>query len=211
MPLKATLQNLISTVRLKVQTATLDAAAVKEATDELANHNYQYDVSLFPALPQKTWPIPAGAAPESLAEALLWKMGKWKVYRSFVAHYADTASLAENGVVFYAFAKHLANPNNPIYDQHTLRALWAIDALLTRDQTAICRRLLATVEGCWKPILSGANSIDGYVLYAERIALLVQGGATMAKLDKLLMPLGQALKDNTADVAEFESIAGCAQ
>ncbi|MEL7935847.1 hypothetical protein [Pseudomonas delhiensis] len=213
MSLKPVLGAIVALLRNHIQVGTLDAHAVQTATTELAKHHYKYDADLFPPLPSNNhWPAPTLAAPQSLAEALLWKMGKWQIYKSFVAHYSSTSSTPKNtDTVFYAFAKHLQNPARPIYDQHALRALWAIDTKLTPQQAKICRNLLAKKDGTWKSIITGSNTSAGYDLYAERIVDLEKGGASLSALDKLLMPLGQALKGNTVNVSEFVKLAGCGE
>ncbi len=213
MPLKNELKSIVSLLRINIQAKTLNAEIVQTATANLAKHNYEYDATLFPSLPSTPqWAVPQLTKPESLAEALLWKMGKWKIYKSFVAHYSNPSSTSKNtDVVFYAFAKHLQNEANPIYDQHALRALWAIDTNLTQQQARICRSLLAKKDGDWKPIATGSNASAGYQLYVERISKLGECGASLSVLDRLLMPLGQALKDNTANISEFVKLAGCAE
>jgi len=210
MPPNPALETIVASLRNHVQEGTLSARAVQVATSELAEHGNKYDAVLFPALPSDFhWSVPALDAPESLAEALLWKMGKWKVYKSFVAHYSSTSTTPKNtDAVFHAFAKHLRDRDKPIYDQHALRALWAVDTHLTPEQAGICRKLLVKKSGAWKPIASGTNTSAGYKLYVDRITELRKGGASLNALDKLLMPLGQALKRNTANVSEFVKLAG---
>ncbi len=204
------LGTIVTTLRKCIQEGTFDASVVYSATNKLAEHRYKYDTELFPALPSDySWAIPELSAPESLAEALLWKMGKWNIYKSFAAYYSSPSSLPKStDSVFYAFAKHLQNPEKPIYDQHALRALWAIDAKLTPDQANICYSLLVKRDGTWKPIISGSKTKAGYDLYIERITALVKDGVTLGELDRLLMPLGQALKGNMADVSEFRNLVG---
>jgi hypothetical protein len=116
MPQKAGVKKIISSLRGHVASGTLDAIVVCDATAELAKHGYQYNSNLFPALPANHhWAIPALIAPESLAEALLWNMGKWTIYKSFVEHHVNAASAPKNtDVVFYAFAKHLKDPTRRI-------------------------------------------------------------------------------------------------
>jgi len=207
---KPALKALVSTLRGHTTEGTLNAAAVQAATADLSRLGYAYDASLFPPLPTNhRWGIPALVEPQSLAEALLWKMGKWKIYKSFVAHYGNASSTPKNtDVVFHAFAKHLRDPSRPIYDQHALRALWAIDAGLTPEQASACRNLLVKRSGKWKPIASGSKTPVGYQIYAVRVAALCSDDVLLGDLDKLLMPLGQALKDNTATLSEFTQFAG---
>lgn len=212
MSIKAGIKAVITSLQGHVKAGSLDAAVVRDATSALALHGYHYDALKFPELPSNfNWDAADHHAPQSLAEALLWKMGKWPVYKSFVEHHANPASEPQNtDVVFYAFAKHLKDSGKPIYDQHTLRALWAIDSGLTSDQRTLCRALLAKKDGNWKQIISGSRAPEGYALYAERITELCSGGVVMGDLDKLLMPLGQGLKDHTAGVTEFEQLSGFA-
>ena len=207
------LKEIVNSLRSNIRAGTLNAEVVQVSTSTLAKHNYEYDATLFPSLPSNhQWTVPQPTQPESLAEALLWKMGKWKIYQSFVAHYGNPSSMPKKtDVVFYAFAKHLQSEANPIYDQHALRALWAIDANLSPQQASICRSLLAKRDGTWKSIANGSNTYAGYQLYVERIALLGNSSVSLGALDKLLMPLGQALKENTENVSEFVNLVGCAE
>lgn len=139
-------------------------------------------------------------------------MGKWKIYKSFVEHYANVNSKPKKtDVVFYAFAKHLRDATKPVYDQHALRGLWAIDTKLTQQQVSICRNLLAKKNGRWKAIASGPSMQDGYRLYTERVIELCKGGASLDDLDKLLMPLGQAIKIKTASTTEFTLLVNCSE
>jgi hypothetical protein len=58
---------------------------------------------------------PSKAYPTTLAEALIWKLGKWKTFMKFTAHYQKTLDeVPKTGVVFYAFARHLAEEKEPI-------------------------------------------------------------------------------------------------
>lgn len=211
MPQKQQLKNIVSKLRQHVQANTLDVNAVQSATDDLAKLGYCYDAQLFPPLPTQNWAAPSHTTPQSLAEALLWKMGKWKIYKSFAEHYEDTSSKPKNDVVFYAFAKHLQDPKKPIYDQHSLRAILAVDTNLASRERALCRSLLFKKDGNWKPIISGSKSFDGYTIYVQRVKELEKGGASLDALDKLLMPLGQALKDSVKNSDEFHQLAGCVE
>lgn len=207
---KSILGTIVATLQNCIQEDKFDTNEVRSATNKLAEHRYKYDAELFPALPSDyPWAISKLSAPESLAEALLWKMGKWNIYKSFVAYYSSPSSSPKStDSVFYAFAKHLQNPENPIYDQHALRALLAIDAKLTSDQANICYSLLFKRDGTWKAIISGSKTKVGYDLYIERITALAKDGITLGDLDRLLMPLGQALKGNITNVSEFRNLVG---
>lgn len=207
---KNCIKTIVSSLRQRVICGTFDAEVVSQSTAKLAKLSYEYDSILFPPLPfSQNWTSPSLAEPQSLAEALLWKMGKWNIYKSFVEHYVKIDSEPKTtDVVFYAFAKHLKDRERPIYDQHTLRALWAIDSKLTSDQIKICCSLLAKKNGEWKSIASGTNAKNGYELYLDRVTILRSQGASLRDLDKLLMPLGKALKIHSKNVDEFLHITG---
>lgn len=83
-----------------------------------------------------------------MAEALLWKMGKWTAYKNFVRHYQSEEKLTSTGdVVFAAFTRHLRDSSNPIYDQHALRAMWAINSRLSTAEQLMCRKALFKSKG----------------------------------------------------------------
>ena len=132
-------------------------------------------------------------------------MGRWKVYRQFCEYYAASNPKSKGtDVVFYAFARHLKDKSNPIYDQHALRALWCVDGGLSAKQRQICKGLLLgqprekEKDVQWKSILGGAEAEaeNGYRIYCKRLGRLCgdSGSPTPDELDKLLMPLGQAIK-----------------
>lgn len=201
------LHGVLALLRNAIRAQALNSQVVADATNALReiDNAYIYNLSLFPRLPNSTssWNRVVGDAPSSLAEALLWKMGKWKIYRQFCEYYAASSPKSKGtDVVFYAFARHLKDKSNPIYDQHALRALWCIDAELSDEEKQICKSLLLgkTREKArnvqWKSILGGADADNGYQLYCKSLRRLCSGGGlpTPDKLDKLLMPLGQAIK-----------------
>src|SRR6185437_7897183 len=97
--------------------------------------------------------------PANLSEALLWKLGKWKSYKKFASNYKNSAAQpTKTDVVFFAFARHLEDrDNNPIYDQHAIRALWAICGKLTPEECERCKSVLLDGEGKWKTTGSGPN------------------------------------------------------
>ena len=126
---KATLKELISTLQAAVLKDGLTKTVVETAIGQLKDLNYKYDDEKFPILVgTEKFSDTSGNTPANLAEALLWKLGKWKVYKTFVSNYTSEGPKVtkDGGVVFSAFAKHLKNKENPIYDQHAIRALWAI-------------------------------------------------------------------------------------
>lgn len=208
------LKKLIQSLQKSIRNESLDGAAVKFATEALSKIGHQYDATLFPELPANAeFSSEVGSAPNSLAEALLWKMGKWNVYRDFVSNYiSDNQLEKKSGVVFAAFAKHLKNPDNPIYDQHALRAMWAININFTPDQRMQCKSALINSKGKdkgkWKATLSGSETIACYELYVSALNTLTGNGLSKSALDKLLMPLGQALKNRAKNYEQFESLCG---
>src|SRR5438128_6555867 len=119
---------LVTELRSKISTKKLTSETIAEAVDRLKAIGFDYKDRKFPPLRDTgTFEDESSDAPKSLAEALLWKLGRWKAYKNFANYYADKQSKpARNNVVFYAFAKHLKDQENPIFDQHSLRALWAI-------------------------------------------------------------------------------------
>jgi hypothetical protein len=200
MSMSDNIAQIVKELRYFTAKQNLDAATTAKATATLAEVGYQYDPDLFPPLPSDhDWGIASTAAPQTLAEALLWKMGKWKVYQRFASHFSNETSQS-NGtdVVFFAFAKHLRTRSNPIFDQHALRALWAIDSGMTEDLSSKCKSVLLS-NGEWKPIASGRNTIEAYKLYISRVEQLCSSrdSPSLEALDRLLMPLGQAIKTHT--------------
>jgi hypothetical protein len=210
MPMPEEIARIVESLRASTAEQNLNIATTAEATDRLAKAGYRYDSDLFPPLPSAhDWGTASAAAPQTLAEALLWKMGKWKVYQGFASHFSNETSQSKGtDVVFFAFAKHLRNRANPIYDQHALRALWAIDSGLTEDQSSKCKAVLIS-KGEWKPIASGRHSIDAYELYISRVEHLSssKNSPSPEALDRLLMPLGQAIKTHT-NLATFAKWRG---
>lgn len=213
MPIPDEISSVVKFLRASTAEQKLNAITTVKATEWLVSIGYQYDSDQFPSLPNKLdWGTASPTAPQTLAEALLWKMGKWKVYQGFASHFSEEASQSKGtDVVFFAFAKHLRNRANPIYDQHALRALWAIDSGLTQDHSSVCQSVLLS-KGEWKPIASGRYSIKAYELYLSRIKQLCSrsGGPSPEALDRLLMPLGQAIKIHT-NLATFAKWRGISQ
>lgn len=196
------LKYLISSLQSKINSQELSANDVVNATKTLAGIGYKYDANLFPALNVDARYSPdIGSQPNNLAEALLWKMGKWNIYKDFVKSYSSDDPLTKKtDVVFSAFAKHLKQGDNPIYDQHTLRAMWAININLNNEEQEQCKAALVKSkgkdQGKWKATLSGSETINCYELYVRHLNTLAAGKVSKSALDKLLMPLGQALKIN---------------
>lgn len=211
------LKKLVESLQDRIRENLLDNETVKSATASLARIGYEYDANLFPELPvNAAFSSNVGHAPNNLAEALLWKMGKWNVYKDFVRNFDSNDPLVKKtDVVFAAFAKHLANSDNPIYDQHALRAMWAINITLESFERDQCKSALVKSKGeekgKWKATLSGKETITCYNLYVTKINTLTKNGIPKSALDRLLMPLGQALKDNSRNYNEFIELCGLAK
>jgi hypothetical protein len=204
------LKSLIASLQRSVSSGHMTKEAVASSIRELAGLGYEYDHAAFPKLVDTEHFVDTSRdSPSNLAEALLWKLGKWKSYKKFAKHYTDeTSKPTDTDVVFYAFAKHLKNKDNPIYDQHAIRAIWAICDVLTAEEKAKCKSLLMNKKGEWKDAGSGGSAVECYKIFLKHLGELVKGGATKAEIDLLLMPLGQAIKKSTNNFEEFCSLSG---
>lgn len=205
------LRKLIASLQKKISANTLDKDAISNATKELEKLGYKYDDESFPRLVDtEKFTNDSGDAPKNLAEALLWKLGKWKAYKKFCEHYfAENPQTTQTDVVFYAFARHLRDNNNPIYDQHAIRSLWAIGNLTAEDRKN-CKALLFNKKNEWKQSGTGNTAVDCYTIFVKHVDHLVSvsNSASKSELDRLLMPLGQAIKKSTKTYADFEALCG---
>lgn len=212
MTTRVSLQNIV----VALQTATANGQLTKQTVDtaikNLSGLGYEYDNKQFPALVNtENFTDASGETPSNLAEALLWKLGKWKSYKKFCANYMNNnAKATKQDVVFFAFARHLKDKNNPIYDQHAIRALWAICGDFTEEESKKCKSVLFNRKDKWKQTGSGGDAIECYELYRKHIddLVAVNNGATKAQIDRLLMPLGQAIKKETDSYGKFCSLCG---
>lgn len=149
--------------------------------------------------------------PTSLAEALLWKLGKWDSFKKFVSSYtSNDPEIPEKAVVFHSFARHLAEEKKPIFDQHALRAAWAICETKNCIDQKI-RSSLFTPKGNWKSSGSGKDYKDCVKIYYYLIKLFLPQEYTrknLVNLDRFLMPLGQIIKKQTDNINKFEIFVG---
>jgi len=209
---KRSLKELIATLQKAIYGGDLTDEVLVSAISDLARLGYQYDDETYPPLKNtESFTDCSGDTPRNLAEALLWKLGKWKSYKKFAANYVlDDSEATKTDVVFFAFAKHLRNKNNPIYDQHAIRALWAICGKLTSEERAKCKSLLFDGKQKWKQSGSGGDTIDCYELFVKHMDDLVKAGSgtTKGRIDRLLMPLGQAIKRSTGSHEKFSELCG---
>jgi hypothetical protein len=216
------LQDLIRFLQSQVATGGLTSKVAADAALRLEKLGYPYEHTKFPPLHDTTdFGHVVGASPSSLAEALLWKIGKWKDYRKFVSQYANRSSApGKSDIVFFAFAKHLKDPAKPIYDQHALRAMWAICTALTAQERGLCEHFLMSgvrrrkgqgsgqaAQRKWKQTGNGKTAADCYALFLKHFPRL-QGGATNREIDLVLMPLGKAIKKETSHLAAFTAMCG---
>lgn len=209
---ESALGKLIASLQQAITNNGMKRETVDDAINTLSALGYKYDYERFPALADPdTFGVTSNETPSNLAEALLWKLGKWKSYKQFSAYYTNKDAVPKTtDVVFFAFAKHLKDRNNPIYDQHAIRALWAICGKLTDDERNKCKSLLIDGKSKWKQTGSGSDTIECYNLFVNHVNDLVSvtDGATMIEIDRLLMPLGQAIKKSTKTYSEFQSLCG---
>lgn len=202
------LNKLIKVLQKKVAEGSLTAEVVSSAIKSLNALGYKYNDGTFPRLVNtESFKSNIGDSPTNLAEALLWKLGKWKSYKKFVLQYEDNNSKPSNSdVVFFAFAKHLKNQNNPIYDQHAIRAMWAICSNMEANEKEKCKNLLMNKKNEWKDSGSGGNAVNCYNIFTKHLAILTANGATNRDVDLLLMPLGQAIKRQTVNLTDFQEL-----
>jgi hypothetical protein len=148
---------IVSNLKSAITNKNLNENLVEQHIGNLSDLGFQYDQETYPALSKTEIFLPnTGDSPQNLAEALLWKLGKWPSYKNFV-HYYDGKDKKpkKTDIIFYAFAKHLKDNNDPIFDQHTLRSMWAVDSSLTREDGALYKQFLMSNKGKWKPSGSG--------------------------------------------------------
>lgn len=207
-------RKLVRSLQKTIEGGFLTTEQLSDHILELAEIGYEYDSIRFPVIPPNSvsncHPKPH---PTSLAEALLWKIGKWPEYLNFVRTF-QTEGPPKKGtdVVFSAFARHLKDDTNPIYDQHALRAMLAINGHLSQEEQDKCKSVLVRSKGKrkdqWKDNLSGKETIACYNLYVTHLSNLLHGNESPSKeeLDKLLMPLGKALKELTKSYHDFRTL-----
>jgi len=216
------LRDLIRFLQGEVAKGGPTSGATADVTKRLAELGYPYEHTKFPPLVNTTkFSSGAGGSPSSLAEALLWKIGKWNDYKKFVSQYANDASVpGKTDIVFFAFARHLKSPSDrPIYDQHALRAMWAICKTFTPKDLALCESFLMSAgrrkkgsttsrsDKKWKQTGNGRTAAECYEIFLKHLPDLKRG-ATNREIDLVLMPLGQAIKKETGNYAAFASMCG---
>ena len=150
--------------------------------------------------------------PVSLAEAYIWKRGDWKKYRNFCEYYSmeGAPDKERSAPVFFYFARHLADKNNAIYDQHGLRAAWALSSGTVPDMEEKLKEALLTREKKWQKSGKAKAMHECHEFYVEFIDSIVKKSAplTREELDHFLMPLGKAIKILTKSYSDFVCIRG---
>jgi len=207
------LKDLIKSLQKSVNEEGMTSDFILKATKKLQeiDSKYSYNHDRFPILENtNSFEDKSNNSPSNLAEALLWKLGKWKDYKKFVQQYSDDSSKPkETDVVFYAFARHLKDPKKPIYDQHAIRAIWAIcHKAFSQDEKMKCKKLLLNKNEKWKPAGSGKHAIQCYSIFIKYIDEIEKSQASKREIDLLLMPLGQALKLHSKNYKEFSNLCG---
>ncbi len=204
------LPNLIATIRSHIEQSGMSSGNVRAATVELLRLGYEYNYKTFPKLTNTNeYSLPSNETPSNLAEALLWKLGKWNSYKKICSQYdTGTPAPTKTDVVFYAFAQHLRDNDKPIYDQHTLRALWAVNSNLISGEINKIRNSLLNKSGKWKQTMNGKYTVDCYNIYCSRLNEIIKDGASLKEIDHLLMPLGQAIKKSTESYSDFLKLTG---
>jgi hypothetical protein len=185
------------------------------------NRGYAFDGDKFPSLYKTrigSYEHDVRPRPSTLAEALLWKMGKWDVYKTFVSDYLGNTERDlddHDAVVFFAFARHLGDYNLPIFDQHSARAIWVVSQhtwgssknIPWSDNASdydgwsgdLYFHFLMRQKGSWKSNGDGDTSVACLNSFYDEVSFICHAsGLSHDELDKLLMPLGQALKDYTS-------------
>jgi hypothetical protein len=196
---------IVSNLKSNITNKNLNKNLLEQHIRNLSDLGFKYDQETYPELSKTELFLPnTEDSPQNLAEALLWKLGKWPSYKNFV-HYYDGKNKKpkKTDIIFYAFANHLRDNNYPIFDQHTLRSMWAVDSSLTKEKGALCKQFLMSNKGKWKLSGGGSSGSQCYELYKTFIRRVQVFYNDLKRFDMLLMPLGQALKKNTQNYDEF--------
>ena len=223
----APVHELVVSIRNKLSSCLTDEH-IRNGLNVLEQNGFEYEDGLYPALTgTKKLPVHSISTPSNLAEALLWKQGDWNKYQRFVRNYfAESPSVPDDGVVHFAFAIHLRDNRKPIFDQHALRAMWAISdrlastrmvdnlrganlSKLKKNSRAYknpeenpCKCYLMSPDGEWNENHPKGSSTESYLQFVEAISDLHKAHKLdRRQLDRFLMVLGSALKDLSIEMA----------
>ncbi|WP_262966714.1 hypothetical protein [Methylobacter psychrophilus] len=210
---KDKLKELVKSIQKSVENDEVTSYIISGAIEALnkIHKKYVYDHDKFPKLLNTDeFKDDSTDKPSNLAEALLWKLGKWKSYKKFAEQFTnDQSKSTKTDVVFFAFARHLKDSSNPIYDQHAIRSVWAIcHQGFNSEEKNKCKGLLFDGKGKWKQTGTGQYSVDCYKIFLTHIDSLANENLSKREIDLLLMPLGQALKDNSKNYDDFCYLCG---
>jgi len=203
---KKLLKEITCKIRSGLASEAFSEDILEKIKKELSTAGYKYDTS-YPSIsfpigsPNK---IPTG--PGSLAEALLWKLNRWKSYIEFIKYYKKITNEPDNsGFINFQFANHLADhSNNPIVDQHTLRCYWAINFNLNEHTNNALKSFLVKSNGEWKESGSGKSGKLCCSEYVKFVAgIKSKYSVELDSADKLFMPLGSAIKEQFTNYSDF--------
>jgi hypothetical protein len=204
------LNGLVVALQQAVNRKELSSNFLVESVNKLVELGYEkYNLEKFPKLKNtSSFSGDIGITPMNLAEALIWKLGRWQTYRTYVENFnnKELKVSPHGGVVLSAFAKHMQNPDCPIYDQHAIRALWAIGNF-TDDEQDKCASLLLDKSSNWKAPGSGDDGTCYDLFVSHLMTLCSENGVCNEEVDQLLMPLGQALKKSSKAKRGTTSVA----
>ena len=205
---KQRIRQLIIELRDSINQRTLNDDLVSQFSKRLFLLGFSYRFDVYPPLKEtENFDSTVKDSPHNLAEALLWKLGKWKTYMNFVKYYEEGESTTRGtDIIFYAFARHLRDRSQPIIDQHTIRSMWAVDSTLTQEEKESCKKFLIARNGKWKSSGSGRSGSECYHCYVRFANRLANLGVDIAEADRLLMPLGQALKKLAKSYEDFRRL-----
>lgn len=218
--LKALIKELRREVRLCCNpTNAMSAENFSSFSDYLAEITpYKHDKDKYPPLvfmgPEE---YSLGEEPETLAQLYIWKRGDWSKFENFVGYYLDRDldEPPKKGAVNFAFAHHLKSRGKlPIFDQHSARALWAIMGN-SRPKWRNYQDYLFYKPTHWRTeseYLQVYLQASCYRDFLEDMEYLAGGCDDLvsqyAAADKLLMPLGKAIKEHVKDLDNFEKLCG---
>jgi hypothetical protein len=132
--------------------------------------------------------------PTNLAEAFIWKTTFWNKYGKFVDAYKNGGPPQGDYITFWAYAMYLRNPDLPIFDQHALRAVWALSSTVKVSDLSNLREFLLAGDS-WELYAKGSTAKKCYDYFVRRVGSLAGDRLDIREFDKVLMPLGKALKD----------------
>jgi hypothetical protein len=179
---------------------------------------YVYDTDKYPPLEHDQLDqLEPKTGLDSLAQLFIWKRGDWQKYKNFLSYYSDNAlsDAPKKGVVNFAFAHHLlSNKRMPIFDQHSARAVWAI--MGSRDSAwDHYRDYMFYKKDHWRTdseylkVNLQAKCYRDFLLDVAYLAGSTNDDAKQyAAADRLLMPLGKAIKDHVKTLDDFYKLCG---